>query len=104
MKWCGNIGFAEMVETVPGVHGPVITPYKFKGDVLKVRRRTQTTDKLNDDINISNEISVVANPFINQNLYNIKYVEFMGAKWKVTDIDVQYPRIILSLGGVYNDE
>ena len=60
-------------------------------------------DKLNDDVNISNEISIVADPFAYQNFHAMRYVEFMGAKWKISSVEVQYPRLILTVGGVYND-
>ena len=101
-KWHGNIGYAKSVETRPGIWKDEITERHYTGDLLRNSRRLQTADKLTDDINIANEISIVADPFANENLYSIKYVEFMGAKWKVTNIDVQYPRLVLTLGGVYN--
>ena len=101
-KWHGNIVYAKSVETKPGIWRDEITERHYTGDLLRNSRRLQTADKLTDDINIANEISIVADPFANENLYSIKYVEFMGAKWKVTNIDVQYPRLVLTLGGVYN--
>jgi hypothetical protein len=51
---------------------------------------------------INNQISIVADPFANQNFHSMKYVEFMGTRWKITNVDVQYPRLILTMGGVYN--
>lgn len=59
---------------------------------------------MNDDINVSNEISILADPYANQNFHAMRYVEFMGAKWKISGVEVQYPRLILSVGGVYNGE
>ena len=64
--------------------------------------RYQTSDKVNDDINISNEISVVADDFADKNLHAMKYVVLKGTKWKISSIELQYPRLILSIGGVYN--
>ena len=101
-KWCGIIGYAEQVETTPGVWSEQITERKYYGDVIRNNRRLQSAGKLNDDINVGNEISIVADPFANNNFHSMRYVEFMGTKWKVTTVDVQYPRLILSLGGVYN--
>jgi hypothetical protein len=57
---------------------------------------------LNDNINMSNEISIVADPFANENFQSIKYIEYMGTLWRVNNVDVQYPRLILRMGGVYN--
>ena len=101
-KFFGTIGFVEQAETAPGVWQDQITERKYYGDVLRNIRRTQSDNKVNDDINVLNEISIVADPFANQNFYSIRYVEFMGAKWKITNVEVQYPRLILTMGGLYN--
>lgn len=101
-KWCGIIGYAEQVETTPGVWSEQVTEHKYYGDVIRNNRRLQSAGKLNDDINVGNEISIIADPFANNNFHSMRYVEFMGTKWKVTTVDVQYPRLILSLGGIYN--
>lgn len=101
-KWFGKIGFAEQVETAPGVYVNKITEREYYGDVIRNARRLQTTDQVNDDINISNEISIVADPYAMNNFHSIRWVEWMGAKWKATNVDVQYPRLTLSLGGVWN--
>lgn len=103
MKWYGSIGFAEVKETSPGVWTPQITERNYRGDLVRNTRRLQSTDQVNDDININNQISIVADPYANMNFHTIKYATFMGTKWKVSDVEVQYPRLILSLGGVYNE-
>ena len=101
-KFYGTIGFAETVETAPGVWTENIVNYNYFGDIIRNARRLQSSDQLNDDINISNEISIVADPYANQNFHSMRYVEFMGAKWKITNVEVRYPRLILTVGGVYN--
>lgn len=101
-KWFGNIGFAEQEEIRPGVWEEQITDRKYYGDVLRNIRRLESADKLNDDININNELSVVSDPYAIQNFHKIRYAEYMGTKWKVTSVEVQRPRLILSLGGEYN--
>lgn len=103
-KFCGVIGYAETIEQSRGVWVDQITERKYYGDLVRNTRRLQTSDKLNDDIEIANEISIVADPFAYENFHNIKYVEFMGTKWKVSNIEVQYPRLILTLGGLYNGQ
>lgn len=103
-KWFGVIGYAETVETTPGVWEEKIVERSYFGDVTRNTRRLQTTDQVNDNIDISNTISVVADPYAYQNFHAIRYAEFMGAKWKVSSVDVQHPRLNLSLGGVYNGE
>lgn len=101
-KWHGVIGYAETVETEPGIWKETITERKHYGDVNRSNRRLQTVDQLNDNIIVSNEISIVADPYANQHIYAMRYVEFKGTKWKVSSVDVQYPRLILTLGGLYN--
>lgn len=102
-KWYDTIGFAEMVETEPGVWEESIEEHSYYGDVIRNSRRLQTADKINDDISISNQISIVADPFAVNNIYNMRYIKFMGTKWKVSDVEVQYPRLLLTLGGLYNE-
>lgn len=103
-KFYGKIGYASTVETAPGVYGEQITSTpEYSGDVIKNSRKLQaSTSSVNDNINITNQISILSDPFANSNFHNMRYVEYMGAKWKVIDIEVQFPRLILSLGGVYN--
>ena len=101
-KFCGIIGYSETVEVKPGIWKEQITEKKYYGDLLRNSRRLQTVDKLNDDINVSNEISIVADPYANQNFHLMRYVIFMGTKWKISNVEVQYPRLLLTIGGVYN--
>ena len=101
-KWFGVIGYAETIETTPGVWTEQITEREYFGDVIRNTRRLQTANQVNDNIDISNEISIVADPYAYQNFHAIRYVEFMGAKWKVSSVEVQHPRLTLSLGGVWN--
>lgn len=101
-KFHGMIGFAETVETKPDVWEERLTEHPYDGDLIRNSSRFQTTEHLNDDLTIANEISIVADPFANQNFHLMRYVEFMGTKWKITNVGVQYPRLILTIGGVYN--
>ena len=103
-KFYGKIGFAEMAETAPGVWVENITEREYYGDVNRNIRRLQTGMGLNDDISVSNEISIVADPYANENFHSMRYVRYMGAKWKISSVDVQYPRLILTLGGEYNEQ
>lgn len=102
-KWFGVIGFAETVETVPGVWEEQITEHKYYGDLTRNTRRLQTTGQLNDDINVANELSIVADPFARDHFHSMRYAELMGAKWKITNVEVQYPRLLLTVGGLYTD-
>ena len=100
-KFFGAIGFTHAKEISPGVWNDT-TERKYFGDILRNTRRLQSSDKVNDDISVSNKLSVVADPYAVENFHSIIYVKWMGARWKVTSVEVQYPRLILELGGVYN--
>ena len=102
-KWFGVLGYAETVETAPDVWEETIVEHSYYGDVIKNSRKLQASGYLNDDINIANEISILSDPYANLNFHNMRYAVYLGTKWKVTNVGVQYPRLILSLGGVYND-
>ena len=102
-KWFGKIGYAETEEISPGVWKEQIVEREYYGDLVRNTRRLQTADKINDDIIVSNELSIVSDPYANQNFHAIRYVEFMGSKWKVSLVEVSYPRLILTLGGLYTN-
>ena len=102
-KFYGPIGYAVTEETTPGVWEDRISERMYFGELVRNTRRLQTADKLNDNINVANEISIVADPYANQNFHKMRYVEFMGSKWKISNVEVQFPRLILSTSGVYNE-
>lgn len=101
-KFYGIIGYVVTKETEPGIYEEVVVENAYYGDVLKDSRRLQERAKVNDDITISNRISIIADPFANNHFHSMRYVEMMGTKWKITDVEVAFPRLILSIGGVYN--
>ena len=101
-KFYGAIGYAETIETRPGVWEDQITERQYYGDLIRNTRRLESSGELNDDINISNEISIVADPYAIDHFHAMRYVVFMGTKWKISSVDIKYPRIVLSIGGVYN--
>lgn len=102
-KFYGAIGFAETVETDPGIWEEKIVERSYSGDVIRNIRRLQTpANSVNDNITVSNEISIVADPYAELNMYVMRYVVFKGNKWKIESVDVNYPRLTLSIGGLYN--
>ena len=101
-KFYGKIGFAENVEIEKGVWEEQITERSYFGDVTRNIRRIRDASKVCNDVDISNEISIVADPYANKNFHSMRYVVFMGSKWKIESVEVQYPRLILSIGGLYN--
>nr|DAT40606.1 MAG TPA: hypothetical protein [Caudoviricetes sp.] len=101
-KFYGNIGYCTMTETAPGVQVEEITVRQYYGDFVRNTRRLQGTEHLNDDISFNGQLSIVSDPYARENYFAMRYAEFGGAKWKITEVEVQYPRLILTLGGIYN--
>ena len=103
-KWFGKIGYAVTAETEPGLWEDTIVEREYYGDMISDRRKRQTSGEVNDNINLANVINIIADPFAYENCSRMVYADIMGAKWKITDIEVQYPRLILTIGGVYNGD
>lgn len=101
-KYFGSVGYAETVETGPGIFKEQIVPRDYYGDIIRNNRRLESSDQVNDDTNVTNQISIVSDPYAIKNFWKIRYATFMGQKWKVKDVNVEFPRLILTLGGLYN--
>ena len=103
-RFYGKVGFSISTEVKPGVWEDVVTERHYYGGVIRNLKRNESGDRILDNINITNEISIVADPFANENFHHMIYVEFMGALWKISTVTPERPRLILSVGGVYNGE
>lgn len=102
-KFYDIVGYAETKETVPGIWEEDIVEKYYYGDVIKNTKRYENGEGLNDNITVSVNVSIVADAYAENNFVNIRYVKWMGVKWKVREVDAsQRPRLILTLGGVYN--
>lgn len=101
-KFYGAIGYTETTETAPGVWTPSSFEHNHTGDVIRRSQKWEPGTNANDDLTVSNIFSIVADSFICQNLQNMRYIVWMGAKWKITNAELRRPRVILTVGGVYN--
>lgn len=101
-KYYGAVGFATYKETSPGVHEEVIEEHLYSGDLISSRRNLNDAAQINGNITMSTEISILADPFAYSHFESIRYATYMGTKWSVVSIDVRYPRLLLSMGDVYN--
>ena len=101
-RFYGEVGFGHAVEGAAGVFSDVITEKKYYGDVTRNARRLQSTQEVNQNPVIENSISIIADEYANGNINAIRYVRWMGTLWVATVAEVQRPRLILRLGGVYN--
>ena len=103
-RFCGKVGYLTTEETRPGIWEDIIVERTYRGDIVKNKSMWQSTEFVNDNINISSDISILADAFAYQHFSEIKYVEFMDAKWTVTSATPERPRITLTLGGLYNGQ
>lgn len=101
-KFFGKVGYGHSVAGQNGVWEDQITEQKYYGDVVRNTRRLVTGQEVNSDITVGNSISIVADAYASENFFAIRYVEWAGALWTVEDVEVQSPRLLLRLGGVYN--
>lgn len=101
-KFHGKIGYGESVETAPGVWEDVITEYQYYGDVIRNARTLREGEKVNNDLTVDNSISIVADAYAREHFFAIRYIEWAGTLWIVSNVEVQSPRLILRLGGVYH--
>lgn len=101
-RFHGKVGYAHTVQTVPGVDQEQITERSYFGDVVQNRSVLRAGDQVNPDISSGNSISILADAYANENYIAIRYVEWNGVRWIVSDVDVQPPRLLLRLGEVYN--
>lgn len=101
-KWHGKVGYVETVELEPGVWDEQETVREYYGELVKNSSKFRVSGNVNDDRDVTVELSIVADPYLDLHFPSIRYVEFGGVKWKVNTVEPRRPRLILSLGGEYN--
>lgn len=102
-KWFGKIGFATKVQTAPSVWKPLIEEHEYYGDVIRdTASWTNNPDSTNDELKFDGQISILADQFAHRKFSSMKWIELYGTKWKITKVEPKYPRLILTVGGVWN--
>lgn len=102
-RFCGKVGFLiEHRTTAPGVRVPTVEERTYYGDITRIARQNTAGQSINDNLTLSMQVSIMADTFAYDNAFAIAYVEYSGSLWKVSSVDIQRPRLILTLGGVYN--
>ena len=102
-RYHGYVGYAIDVEAYPGVWEEQISEHEYFVDVLKNRINMQQGSVVNAKITISNSISIIADPFAFEHVYAMRYVTYLGKKWSIVNVSIERPRLILTLGGLYNE-
>lgn len=104
MKFYGNVGFAVTVDDGDGVWTPKITDRKYSGDVLRLIRNKDSGEHINDGLRLNSQFSLLMDSWFQDNFASIVYVEYMGTKWSVESIENQYPRVLITPGGIYHGD
>lgn len=104
MRYYGRIGYWDNIEVKPGLFENTMIYKTYKGDVIRNYKRNQDGSKVNSDLSVNNLISIVADPYAREHFFKIKCVEWQGAMWKVSSVEVQWPRLNLELGGLLDEE
>ena len=101
-KFFGEIGFATQVETSPGIWEDKIIEKQYYGDVTRESRRFSASEQVLDNINLSNQVSIIADGYVTDNVQNLRYVRWLGGLWKISYVELKFPRLVLEMTGVYN--
>ena len=101
-KFFGEIGFATQVETSPGIWEDKIIEKQYYGDITRESRRFSASEQVLDNINLSNQVSIIADGYVTDNIQNLRYVRWLGGLWKISYVELKFPRLVLELTGVYN--
>ena len=102
-RFHGIIGYSALEETSPGIWSEKIVERTYTGDMTKNFVNADSSPRINTNVKLSNTISIYSDPYANSNLFNIRYLKYLGGKWKVESVEIAWPRLILTLGDVYND-
>ncbi len=104
MRFHGAVGYATESETAPGVWTEVMTEYTYSGDVIRDSRRLESSSptELNSDITLGNSFSIIADAYAHGNFEKMRYVHWNGSHWKITNVEVRHPRLILTIGDLWN--
>lgn len=100
-RYAGSVGFATQTETSPGVWVDGIEERMMRGDVIKASNSFTQGESVNDDVTLGHRISLLGDPYAYENFTGMRYITYLGVKWKITSIEIQRPRLIVNVGGVY---
>ena len=103
-KYFGLVGYTVSVETAPGVWEPSIVEKPVYGDIVRDNvNNLRGENQVNDNVKINNQISIVMDPFVMKNFSSMIYITYADIKWRIVTVEVKYPRLLISMGEVYND-
>lgn len=101
-KFAGLVGYVTQEESVPGVWSPVENPKMMKGDIIRQSSTNQNGDKVNSDVSLNHRVSLLGDAYAFNNYYSLKWIQLNGRKWEISSVELQRPRIVVTVGGLWN--
>lgn len=103
-RFYGPIGFVVQIEDPEDSGIWIEQPIErnYRGEVRRNYKKWDNGDQLNKNLNVNNTISIVADPYASSHLMAIRYIKWLDGYWEITSVEVNFPRLVLSIGGVYN--
>lgn len=101
MLYHGKLGFITTVDKGHGIRGKESVERYYYGDLKRISWHRADPQAVNTGLNISNQLSIMGDPFLDENLSDLKWVEFKNKKWAVTNVEVEPPRIVITMGDLY---
>lgn len=104
-KYSGKLGLVYPdAETAPGIWAPEkVEEVSVKGDTLNLSKSySPSSQSINDDLTLSKRVSIIASSDLIADTASMRYLTYLGQRWKIVEIDFQRPRLIFTLGGIWN--
>lgn len=101
-RFAGLVGYVTQEETSPGIWSSVEKSVMMKGELIRQSSNNRDAGKVNSDITLNHRVSLMGDSYSFDNYYNIKWVMVDKVKWEVSSIEIQRPRLILAIGGLWN--
>ena len=101
-KFYGEVGYIFKEESAPGVWSDKVIKRNYVGDILRNSTRWESGENLNDDLRINNKFSIIADSGAFEKIYAMRFIKWMGEFWKINTVEKNYPRINITVGGIYN--
>ena len=89
------------MEDEPGIWVDAIEERPYKGDIIRSGRRFDNSENINDNFTITNVFSIISDAFLYSHIPAMRYIEYLGSKFKIVSVEVERPRVEIRVGGVY---
>lgn len=100
-RFFGEVGYVTTTRS-GGVSEYIATERQYYGNELRSLRYFRQGESILGEVSQQTRISVLADGYMLENYYDIRYLMKAGVAWTVSSVEVERPRLILTLGDRYN--